>query len=177
MRRSWAGAAGTRYYGRRQEIAATGLASSIHDDPSVRTPPRAIALLALGTNWPLFKVALDESSVWSFRTLARGHRLGSAVRCREAARRPSWRAAAAVVAPAVRLDGQHHDRARRHGAGRDLPCRRARASILAYTMPLWLAPLAAMFLGQRFTVRTLLPIALGVPGGNLADGAQFRRLR
>ncbi|HKU97708.1 MAG TPA: DMT family transporter [Vineibacter sp.] len=129
-------------------------------------PTRAIALLVLltllwGTNWPLFRVALSELSVWSFRTLVVA-------------------IAAAALFVAAKLRGERLA-VPRHlwwpllGASIGnltiwniatalavlyLPS--GQASILAYSMPLWLAPLSAMFLGQRFTLRMLIAIVLGV---------------
>jgi drug/metabolite transporter (DMT)-like permease len=129
-------------------------------------PPRALALLVLltllwGTNWPLFKVALAELSVWSFRTLvviiASGALFAVAkLRGEQLAvpRRLWWPLLAASlgnitiwnVATALAVIY--------------LPS--GQASILAYTMPLWLAPLSAIFLGQRFTARMLLAVMFGV---------------
>ncbi|MCF8532290.1 MAG: DMT family transporter, partial [Reyranella sp.] len=42
-----------------------------------RISPKVLALLGLltlvwGTNWPLFRIALDELPVWTFRTLVMG---------------------------------------------------------------------------------------------------------
>jgi drug/metabolite transporter (DMT)-like permease len=128
--------------------------------------PRAIALLVLltllwGTNWPLFKIPLRELSVWSFRSLVVA-------------------IAAAALFVAAGLRGERLSVPRRLwwpmlGASLGnltvwnvataltviyLPS--GQASILAYTMPLWLAPLSAIFLGQRFTARMLLAVVLGI---------------
>ena len=129
-------------------------------------PTRAIALLVLltllwGTNWPLFRVALSELSVWSFRTLVvviasaalfaaaklRGERL-------TVPRHLWWPLLAASIGNmtiwnmATALAVVY------------LPS--GQASILAYSMPLWLAPLSAIFLGARFTLRMLIAIVMGV---------------
>ncbi|WP_316977685.1 DMT family transporter [Shumkonia mesophila] len=45
-----------------------------------------------------------------------------------------------------------------------------RSAILAYTTPLWVAPLAALFLGERLSVRKLLGIALGLVGVFVLSG-------
>jgi drug/metabolite transporter (DMT)-like permease len=141
-------------------------------------PPRALALLALltlvwGTNWPLFRVALDELSVWSFRTFVvaissvalfaaaklRGEPLGLPRRlwwpmlAASMGNMTIWHLATAVAVIYL-PSGQ--------------------ASILAYTMPLWLAPLAALFLGQRITPRLLLAIVLGIAAVTLLMVPNFR---
>jgi drug/metabolite transporter (DMT)-like permease len=134
--------------------------------PRAAPPLRALALLALltllwGTNWPLFRLALEEMSVWSFRTYVaaiasvalfaaawlRGERLAVPQRLwlpmlgASIGNITVW-GIATMVAVLYLPSGQ--------------------ASILAYTMPLWLAGMAAIFLGQRFTVRLVVAVALGV---------------
>ena len=129
-------------------------------------PTRAIALLVLltllwGTNWPLFRVALNELSVWSFRTLVvavSAAALFTVAKLRGESlavpRRLWWPLLGASIGNltvwnvATALSVLY------------LPS--GQASILAYTMPLWLAPLSAIFLGQRFTLRMLAAIVLGV---------------
>ncbi|MCW5747358.1 MAG: DMT family transporter [Alphaproteobacteria bacterium] len=129
-------------------------------------PPQALALLALltllwGTNWPLFRLALEGLSVWSFRTFVaaiaavalfgaaklRGERLSVPRRL--------WLPLLAASIGNITVWGIATTVAVLY-----LPS--GQASILAYTMPLWLAPLAAIFLGQRFTLRLLLAILLGI---------------
>ncbi len=129
-------------------------------------PTRAIVLLVLltllwGTNWPLFRVALSELSVWGFRTLVvaiasaalfaaaklRGERL--------AVPRHLWWPLLAASIGNMTIWNMATALAVVY-----LPS--GQASILAYSMPLWLAPLSAIFLGQRFTLRMLVAIVMGV---------------
>ena len=51
------------------------------------------------------------------------------------------------------------------------------ASVLAYTMPLWVALLGFVVFGQRLTPRLLAAIAIGAAAVGGADGAQLPRLR
>ncbi|HJQ56358.1 MAG TPA: DMT family transporter [Vineibacter sp.] len=141
-------------------------------------PPQGLALLALltlvwGTNWPLFRVVLQELTVWSFRSfvtviaivalfiaawlrgdqLAVPRRLWGALLGASIGNITIWSVATALAVIYL-PSGQ--------------------ASILAYTMPLWLVPLSAIFLGQRFTPRLLLAIALGIAAVSVLMVPNFR---
>ncbi len=53
----------------------------------------------------------------------------------------------------------------------------SRASILAYTMPLWAALMAAPFLGERLTVFRVAGLALGMTGMAVLIGAELATVR
>jgi drug/metabolite transporter (DMT)-like permease len=121
----------------------------------------AALTFAWGFNWTALKVALSEVSPWTFRSLCLG--LGSAVlfAALRAGGQPlavpkgQWRRLALLaflnitcwnmlVAFGVAL----------------IPS--GRASILAYTMPIWAIPLSVWLLGERVTRDRLAGLALGM---------------
>lgn len=121
----------------------------------------AALTLAWGFNWAALKVALSEVPPWTFRSLCLG--LGSAVLFAAlraggqplAVPRGQWRRLALLsllnitcwnmlIAFGVAL----------------IPA--GRASILAYTMPIWAIPLSVWLLGERITRRRLAGLALGM---------------
>ncbi|MFK7965861.1 MAG: DMT family transporter [Burkholderiaceae bacterium] len=128
-------------------------------------PPRAFVLLIIltllwGTNWPLFPLAMQEISVWTFRTISvflGGFALLGLARLRGLSLRipPKdrrtvllsalcylvvWNVASAWAATVI-ASGQ--------------------AAVLAFTMPLWVALISWLFLGDRPAGRIMLAIALG----------------
>ena len=130
-----------------------------------RVSPRVLALLAAltlvwGTNWPLFKIALDELPVLTFRAvvliiatlvlttvlLARGESF--------AVPRGKWPALIAASAMTLFIWNIATSLAVLY-----IPS--GHASVLAYTMPLWVAVLGFAVFGQRLTPRLLLAIAIG----------------
>src|SRR5216684_5787818 len=130
-----------------------------------RVSPKVLALLAVltlvwGTNWPLFKIALDELPVLTFRAvvlviatlvltavlLARGESV--------AVPRGKWRALIAASAMNLFIWNIATSLAVLY-----IPS--GHASVLAYTMPLWVALLGFAVFGQRLTARLLLAIAIG----------------
>lgn len=132
---------------------------------ALQSRTQALLLLALltllwGTNWPLFRLVLEELTVWQFRAavvsiaaavlmltaVLRGERLAV-----PAGRWPALLAASftnitiwfvATALAVVYLPSGH-------------------AAVLGYTMPLWLALFAALFLKQRFSLRMLLALGFG----------------
>jgi drug/metabolite transporter (DMT)-like permease len=121
----------------------------------------AALTLAWGFNWTALKVALSEVPPWTFRSLCLG--LGSAVLFaalraggqKLAVPKGQWRRLALLaflnitcwnmlIAFGVAL----------------IPS--GRASILAYTMPLWAIPLSIWLLGERITRERLAGLALGM---------------
>jgi drug/metabolite transporter (DMT)-like permease len=121
----------------------------------------AALTFAWGFNWTALKVALSEVPPWTFRSLCLG--LGSAVlfAALRAGGQPlavpkgQWRRLALLaflnitcwnmlVAFGVAL----------------IPS--GRASILAYTMPIWAIPLSVWLLGERITRARLAGLALGM---------------
>jgi drug/metabolite transporter (DMT)-like permease len=130
-----------------------------------RVSPKVLALLAAltlvwGTNWPLFKIALDELPVLTFRAvvliiatlvlttvlLARG----------ESFVVPKGKWPALIAASAMNLLVWNIATSL---AVLYIPS--GHASVLAYTMPLWVALLGFAVFGQRLTARLLLAIAIG----------------
>jgi drug/metabolite transporter (DMT)-like permease len=130
-----------------------------------RVSPKVLALLAAltlvwGTNWPLFKIALDELPVLTFRAivlvvailvlttilLMRG----------ESVAVPKGKWPALIAASAMNLFIWNIATSL---AVLYIPS--GHASVLAYTMPLWVALLGFAVFGQRLTARLLLAIAIG----------------
>ena len=121
----------------------------------------AALTFAWGFNWTALKVALSEVPPWTFRSLCLG--LGSAV---------LFAALRAGGQPLAVPKGQW---------GRlwllallNITCWNmliafgvalipsGRASVLAYTMPIWAIPLSMWLLGERLTPRRLAGLALGI---------------
>ncbi len=135
----------------------------------------AALTLAWGFNWTALKVALSEVPPWTFRSLCLG--LGSA-----------------VLFAALRLGGQ--SLAVPQGqwprlallAFMNITCWNmliafgvalipsGRASILAYTMPIWAIPLSVWVLGERITARRITGLVLGMVALVLLLGENLIRL-
>jgi drug/metabolite transporter (DMT)-like permease len=127
--------------------------------------PKVLALLATltlvwGTNWPLFRIALDELPVLTFRTivLATGTAMLAAI---VAIRRESfavpkgkWPALIAAAAMNILIWNIATSLAVLY-----IPS--GHASVLAYTMPLWVALIGFAVFRQRLTGRLLAAIAIG----------------
>ena len=127
--------------------------------------PKVLGLLAVltllwGTNWPLFRIALDELPVLTFRSLVLISgilMLGVilAVR-RESFAVPAGRWPALALASATNILIWNIATAL---AVLYIPS--GHASVLAYTMPLWVALLGFVAFGQRLTGRLLAAILIG----------------
>jgi drug/metabolite transporter (DMT)-like permease len=130
-----------------------------------RVSPKVLALLALltlvwGTNWPLFRIALDELPVLTFRSitmivgaltltvilLVRGDSF--------AVPKGKWPALIAASATNILIWNIATSLAVLY-----IPS--GHASVLAYTMPLWVALIGFAAFGQRLTGRLLAAIAIG----------------
>ena len=130
-----------------------------------RVSPKVLALLAAltlvwGTNWPLFKIALDELPVFTFRAivlvvailvlttilLMRGESFAV----------PQGKWPALIAASAMNLFVWNIATSL---AVLYIPS--GHASVLAYTMPLWVALLGFAVFGQRLTGRLLAAILIG----------------
>jgi len=121
----------------------------------------AALTFAWGFNWTALKVALTEVAPWTFRSLCLG--LGSAV---------LFAVLRAGGQPLAVPQGQWPRLALL--AFLNITCWNmliafgvalipsGRASILAYTMPIWAIPLSVWLLGERVTRRRLAGIALGM---------------
>jgi drug/metabolite transporter (DMT)-like permease len=130
-----------------------------------RLSPKVLALLAAltlvwGTNWPLFRIALDELPVLTFRAGV----LGSALLMLSmvlvvrgesfAVPKGKWPALIAASMTNLLIWNIATSLAVLY-----IPS--GHASVLAYTMPLWVALLGFVVFGQRLTGRLLLAIAIG----------------
>jgi drug/metabolite transporter (DMT)-like permease len=155
------------------EAAARGAAPQAG---SAGTSLALLAALALmwGLNWPAMKVVLAELPVATFRTiccgfgglalLALARAAGERVEVPKADRWPLlwvsifnitfWHVGTAVGLTMI-------------AAGR--------ASIIAFTMPVWAALLAALVLGERLTPAKLLGLALGLGGLGILVAPDFER--
>jgi drug/metabolite transporter (DMT)-like permease len=121
----------------------------------------AALTFAWGFNWTALKVALSEVPPWTFRSLCLG--LGSAV---------LFAALRAGGQPLAVPKGQWGRLAML--AILNITCWNmlvafglalipsGRASILAYTMPVWAIPLSVWVLGERITRRKVAGLALGI---------------
>jgi drug/metabolite transporter (DMT)-like permease len=120
----------------------------------------AALTLVWGTNWPLFKIALDEMPVFTFRTivLATGAIMLAVILLvrRDSFAVPKGKWPALIAASAMNMFIWHIATSL---AVLYIPS--GHASVLAYTMPLWVALIGFVAFGQRLTGRLLIAIAIG----------------
>ena len=130
-----------------------------------RVSPKVLALLALltlvwGTNWPLFKIALDELPVLTFRaiTMIVGVAMLTAILLArgESFVVPKGKWPALIAASAANILIWNITTAL---AVLYIPS--GHASVLAYTMPLWVALIGFAVFGQRLTGRLLAALLIG----------------
>ena len=130
-----------------------------------RVSPKVLALLATltlvwGTNWPLFKIALDELPVLTFRAIvlvtASLVLLAIMLARRESFAVPRGKWPALIAASALNLFIWNIATSL---AVLYIPS--GHASVLAYTMPLWVALIGFAVFGQRLTGRLLAAILIG----------------
>ncbi len=130
-----------------------------------RVSPKVLALLGTltlvwGTNWPLFKIALDELPVLTFRAIvlvtASLVLLAIMLLRRESFAVPRGKWPALVAASAMNLFIWNIATSL---AVLYIPS--GHASVLAYTMPLWVALIGFAVFGQRLTGRLLAAILIG----------------
>ncbi len=130
-----------------------------------RVSPKVLALLALltfvwGTNWPLFRIALDELPVLTFRaiTMIVGMAMLTAILLArgESFAVPKGKWPALIAASAFNILIWNVTTAL---AVLYIPS--GHASVLAYTMPLWVALIGFVVFKQRLTGRLLAAIAIG----------------
>ena len=130
-----------------------------------RMSPRVLALLLAltlmwGTNWALFRIALDELPVATFRSgvlAVGGIVLGILLLLRgESFRVPKGRWPMLVLAALLNLLIWNVATSM---AVLYMPS--GHASMLAYTMPLWVALIGFVVYGQRLTGRLLLALLIG----------------
>ncbi len=131
-----------------------------------RLPVGGFVLLAFvslfwGLNWPGMKIALSELPIWWFRVLSVGVGavgLMAIAWASTGALRPTRRELRPLLICALfNIVGWHLFT----GYGVSLmPA--GRASIIAFTMPVWAALLGALILGERITVYKVAGLVLGV---------------
>lgn len=130
-----------------------------------RVPPKVLALLVLltlvwGTNWPLFRIALDELPVLTFRTIVLGTAFATLAAIllvrRESFAVPPGKWPALIAASAMNLFIWNIATSL---AVLYIPS--GHASVLAYTMPLWVALIGFVTFGQRLTGRLLAALLIG----------------
>ena len=130
-----------------------------------RVSPKVLALLGTlnlmwGTNWPLFRIALAELPVFTFRTLVllAGATVLTVIllvrRERFAVPRDKWPALLLASTMNIGIWNIATSLAVLY-----IPS--GHASVLAYTMPLWVALLGFVVFGQRLTPRLLAAIMIG----------------
>ena len=151
--------------------------------PSARShiPVRGLWLLAAlalfwGANWPIMKTVLFEWNVWHFRTASLGlgcvaffalaRALGYPIRVPEG----QW--GRLLAASFFNITCWHIF----SGFGVSLLAS-GRASIIGYTMPLWVVPLSMWLLKEPLTRRKVLGLALGFGGLLLLIGDELVRLQ
>lgn len=130
-----------------------------------RVSPKVLGLLSAltlvwGTNWPLFRIALEELPVLTFRTIV----LASAVTVltaillvrRESFAVPKGKWLPLIVASAMNILVWNIATS---FAVLYIPS--GHASVLAYTMPLWVALLGFIVFRQKLTGRLLAAILIG----------------
>ena len=144
-------------------------------------PPKLLGLLVAltltwGFNWPMIKLAIGGMAPMHFRTLCL--------------------AAGAVALFAMAAAGRIEWRVPRREWGRLVLIAlfnltawnilsvygvalmaSGRASILGYTMPMWSVLASTWFLGERFTPRRAVGVALGMGGMLLLLGSEFHALQ
>jgi drug/metabolite transporter (DMT)-like permease len=132
---------------------------------AVTVPPRALVMLVVltlvwGTNWPLFPLALQEISVWTFRSITAptsGLILLAVARLRGLPMRiprehwPTIAAASFFYLVVWNICSTYSA----------LMIPSGQSAVLGYTMPLWSALLSWAVLGQRLNGRLLVALALG----------------
>jgi drug/metabolite transporter (DMT)-like permease len=130
-----------------------------------RVSPKVLALLALltlvwGTNWPMFKIALTELPVLTFRsvTMLTAFAVLTAILMArgESFAVPAGKWPALIAASAMNILVWNIATSL---AVLYIPS--GHASVLAYTMPLWVALLGFAVFGQRLTGRLLAAILIG----------------
>lgn len=136
----------------------------------------AFLTLIWGINWPIMKIALTEVPPWTFRALCTiGGGLGLLVLTRLGGASlavPLKRLPLLVLVALLNITGWTMFSAfgvSMMAAGR--------ASIIAFTMPLWGVFLSAVFLREPLTLRRLAGLALGLAGLALLIGGDVASMK
>ena len=148
--------------------------------PVKALPPLGFVLLAAlalfwGGNWPTMKLALAEIEVWPFRSMCLSvggaaililtHLSGRSIRL------PTKEIPALLICVVFNILGWHLF----SGYGVSL-MEAGRASIIAFTMPVWVALFSRFVLGEPLTGTKLAGLALGVAGLAVLIGPDLRNL-
>ena len=137
-----------------------------------------LAALALfwGANWPMMKMVVNEWNVWHFRTvslfLGCASLFALAAVLRYPLRVPDGQWGRLLGASLFNITGWHIF----SGFGVSLLAS-GRASIIGYTMPLWVVPLSIWLLGEKMTQRKVIGLGLGFCGLLLLIGEDLVRLQ
>ncbi len=141
-------------------------------------PPMGFFLLAAitllwGFNWPIMKSVLTEIPPWTFRLLCLvfgGAGLLLVVRASgRSLAIPKREIKPLILVSLLNITGWHLFSA--HGL---VNMSAGRASIIAFTMPLWAAILSSFILKERLTKARLLGLFLGISGLSILIGPDFK---
>jgi drug/metabolite transporter (DMT)-like permease len=137
-------------------------------DSSTRFPLIVLLLVAAlsigwGVSWPMMKIALREFPIWTFRAwsclLAGMCLLGAARLTGQTLLPPAGEWRGLTLAALCNVTAWHM----LVGYGVVLVAS-GHAAVLAYTMPLWVVLLGAVFLAQPLELRSVIGMALGLAG-------------
>lgn len=133
-----------------------------------RVPPHILLLLVgltfvWGVNWPILKICLAEIPVWTFRSTL--PLIGGLIMFATAwVSRQTIRVSRAQIAPLLFASVLNMTGFLILSAYGIQLITSGRAVVITYTMPVWASLLGALFLGERFTPRQGMALALGVAG-------------
>jgi len=123
----------------------------------------AVLTVLWGVNWPVMKRAVTEVPVWTFRSMCLfGAGAGFIFICRLAGQ--SFRVPRGQVVPLLIVSFFNVTIWHICSATGLLHLAASRATIIAFTMPLWAALLAVPLLGERPTVYTVGGLVAGLAG-------------
>ncbi len=143
-------------------------------------PPLGFVLLAglalfWGSNWPAMKIVLGEVAVWPFRSLCLltggGALLSIARLSGRSVRVPTNEIRPLLVCAVFNIVGWHLF----SGYGVSL-IEASRASIIAFTMPVWATLFGRFVLGEPLSASKLVGLMLGVAGLAVLIGPELRTL-
>jgi len=135
----------------------------------------AVLSLFWGLNWPVMKMALSEIPPWTFRTLCVGlGGLGLLFLAKVSGLSlaiPRGEFKPLLLVSLLNVTGWHIFSA--HGL---VYMKAGRASIIAFTMPLWAAILGSVILAEKMTSRRLLGLFFGIAGLAFLIGPDIKAL-
>ncbi len=142
--------------------------SAAGENAASENPATGIILLILitifwGVNWPAIKLSVNEVPVWAFRTICllagAAGLFAIAAAMRLPLRIPGRDVKPLLIAALGNITGWHIFSAL--GVTMMQP---GRASVLAFTMPLWAAPIAALWLKEKIDALRLMGLGVGMAG-------------